>query len=163
MKITETTEALISLNAQIKTLLRKSGFTEYNGFYPDEYKTNRKSVTDGDGYTDEVVDLSPDEWQLVHEYEQILDELDIISDSIGYLNKPVTHEGKLCFTSRERYAVDGKELSCGACVEYQRYDEEHGCSYWFTDRVEYSDTYGGYYFFSSKKALEKGLTVRIRW
>lgn len=27
----------------------------------------------------------------------------------------------------------------------------------------YSDTYDGYYFFSSKKALEEGITVRIRW
>ena len=163
MKLSETKRAITELNIQIKNLLKESGFAEYNEFTPDEYSTNYKFVEDMDGFIDRVVDLSPDEWQLIHEYERILEKLDMISDSISYLNKPVTHEGKLYFTSRERYTVSDRELSCGVRVEYQRYDDEHDFVYWVTDRVEYSDSMGGYYFFRSKHPLQEGQLVRIRW
>ena len=163
MKIDEVTRAMQKLNTQVKELLYQSKFDEYGEFCPDEYKTNRKSITDEDGYTDNVADLTPDEWQLVHEYDSILEKLDSISDRLSYLSKPITHEGKLYLTSNDRYAVNGQELCCGYRCEYQLYDEEYQSYKWVLDRVEYSDKYSGYYFYESKKALEEGITVRVRW
>ena len=164
MKIEEVTRAIQKLNTQIIELMHQSKFDEYGEFCPDEYGTdNQKTITSEDGYTYRVADLTPDEWQLVGEYAVILEKLDTISCRLSYLNKPIKHEGQLYITSNDRYAVDGQELHCGYRCEYQLYDEEYQSYKWILDRVEYSDTYGGYYFFRSKKALEKGLTVRIRW
>ena len=159
MKIQDAKMALKELNRQIKTILHNSGFESNNGFYPDEYETNRK--LDRDGF--EVADLTADEWQLVYECEHILDKLDNISERIDYLSQPITHKGKLYRTTNDRYAVDGVELCCGYRVEYQQYDKEHECYYWIIDRIEYSDKYDGYYFYSSKEPCSEGKSVRIRW
>lgn len=91
MRIDEVKKSMQLLNTQVKELLHESKYDEYDEFCPDEYKTNRKSITDEDGYTDNVADLTPDEWQLVHEYDSILEKLDSISDRLSYLSKPITH------------------------------------------------------------------------
>lgn len=163
MKIAELTTRLNRLNAEIASLLKDSGYTDENDYYPDEFQTHRKTITDEDGYTDDVADLSADEWQLVREYERILSRLDDISEKLRYLDKPVTHEGALYLTENDRYAVDGCEFHCGWRVEYQRYDKEHDSYYWVTDRVEHSSDKGGYYFYCSGEPLTEGTTVRIRW
>lgn len=164
MRIDEVTKSMQKLNTQVKELLHQSKFDEYGEFCPDEYGAdNQKTITSEDGYTYSVADLTPDEWQLVHEYESILDKLDTISDRLSYLSKPITHKGKLYLTPNDRYAVDGQELCCGYRCEYQEYDEEYQSYKWVLDRVEYSDKYSGYYFYESKKALEEGINVRLRW
>lgn len=163
MKIEEATRSIQSLKNRINELLHQSKFDEYGEFCPDEYETNRKTITYDNGLTYSVADLTPDEWQLVGEYGVILAKLDSISDRLSYLNKPITHEGQLYITSNDRYAVDGQGLHCGYRCEYRIFDQEYQSYKWILDRVEYSDTYDGYYFFRSKKALEEGITVRIRW
>ncbi|MBQ5329867.1 MAG: DUF5348 domain-containing protein [Oscillospiraceae bacterium] len=163
MKITDVTRNLLYLNLKLEAVLRESGYNEYNEFYPDEFKLNRKTVVDNYGYEEEVADLTPDEWMLVNEYEMILNQLDTVSNRLNYLNKAITHEGKLYITNNDRYAVDGRELCCGYRVEYQEYDDEHQSYKWVIDRVEYSDHIGGYYFYRTKQPLKAGQTVRVRW
>ena len=163
MKIEEATRAIQSLNNKINELLHQSKFDEYDEFCPDEYGANQKTITSEDGYTYSVADLTPDEWQLVGEYGVILKKLDSIFDRLSYLNKPITHKGKLYLTPNDRYAVDGQELCCGYRCEYQLYDEEYQSYKWVLDRVEYSDKYSGYYFYESKQSLSEGIYIRIRW
>ena len=163
MKIEEMTRKMNQLNDEIQELLKNSGYAQESDFYPDEYQTRRKTVTDEDGYSEDVADLTADEWQLIHEYERILSRLDDIADRLDYLSKPITHEGQAYKTENDKFAVDGCEFHCGYRVEYQRYDKEHDCNYWITDRVEHSSEKGGYYFYSSGKTLTEGMNVRIRW
>lgn len=158
MKINEMTKRLKALSGEVKAILRDSGFEVENDFYPDEFDRT-KTLEDGD----EVADLTADEWQRVNEYRTMLDKLDIMFDRFDYLNQPITHSGKLYLTSNDRFVVDGCELCCGYRVEYQQYDEEHECYYWVADRVEYSDSKGGYYFYNSGLALSEGIVVRVRW
>lgn len=163
MKIEEMTLRMNRLNAEIQKILKDSGYEQESDFYPDEYQTKRKTITDEDGYTDDVADLTADEWQRVYEYERILSRLDDIAERLNYLSKPITHEGKAYRTENDRFAVDGCEFHCGWRVEYQRYDKERDCYYWVTDRVEHSNEKGGYYFYSSGELLTEGKNVRIRW
>ena len=162
MNIAEMTERMNRLNTEISSILMDSGYVQENDFYPDEYHTKRKTITDEEGNSIETADLSADEWQLIREYERILSRLDDISEKLNYFAKPVAHEGKAYLTSNDRFAVDDCELRCGSRCEYQRYDKEHDCYYWVTDRVEHSDEKGGFYFFGSGEALSEGMNVRIR-
>ena len=159
MKITEVTKAMNSLNRQIKTLLKDSGFEEYNELFPDEYETSRK--LDRDGF--EVADLNADEWQLVREYEQILDKLDSISDRLTYLAKPIIYEGTLYLAENGRYSCAHYEFTCGNRIEYRKYDADHESYYWAIARVEYSDDKGGYYINGDSSVELDGLRVRLRW
>lgn len=164
MKITDLTKAMNSLNRQIKSILRDSGFDGFfEEFFPDEFDTNRKTVTYKEGYTDDVPDLTADEWQLVRDYSWILGKLDIIFDRLSYLSKPVVHEGTLSFCSNDRYACDYYEFTCGSRIEYQKYDEYHDCYYWTISRVEYSDDKDGYYIYGDSSTQLDGLRVRFRF
>ena len=137
MKIEEMTSRMYHLNTEIRSMLADSGY--------------------------DVADLSPDEWQLVQEYERILSRLDDIADRLDYLAKPITHTGTAQRTENDRFTVDGCEFHRGCRCEYQRYDEEHDCFYWAADRIEYSPEHGGFYFYGSGEALHEGMNVRIRW
>ncbi len=159
MKIAELTKAMNSLNRQIKTILKDSGFDKYNELCPDEFDTNRK--LDSDGY--EVADLTADEWQLVYDYEQILDKLDMISDRLAYLAKPINYEGTLHLCDNGRYSCDYHEFTCGNYIEYQKYDADHECYYWAISRVEFNKDKGGYYIYGDSITQLDGLRVRFRW
>lgn len=147
MKISELTKEMHSLNRQIKTVLHNSGFEKECQFIPDN----------------EFDNLTADERQLVDVYDTILNKLDIISDRLEYLSKPITHEGKLCLSSNDRFTVDGCELCCGYRIEVLRYDDYDECYRWVIDRVEYSKGKGGYYIYGRNTTMYEGMTVRIRY
>jgi hypothetical protein len=163
MTIEETKRRLTLLNREVKQLLRDSGISEYYQYTPDNFDTSRKVVKDENGYEEEVADLTADEWQLYHEYNSLLGELDTLFDRLDYLSKPITHEGELYKTSNDRFAVDGQEFQCGNRIEFQQYDDEHYCNYWIRARVEYNDNKGGYYYFGYDEPLKEGQRVRVRW
>lgn len=163
MKIEEMTSRMYHLNTEIRSMLADSGYERDNDFYPEEYQAHRKTITGEDGSAEDVANLSPDEWQLVQEYERILSRLDDIADRLDYLAKPITHTGTAQRTENDRFTVDGCEFHRGCRCEYQRYDEEHDCFYWAADRIEYSPEHGGFYFYGSGEALREGMNVRIRW
>jgi hypothetical protein len=169
MKIAELTTRLNRLNAEIAELLKDSGYATENDFCPDEYQPHRKTITDEDGYTEEVADLTPDEWQLVREYKRVLSRLDEISWELSYLARPVVYEGTAYRKpGSERYCcgeVDKDyytEYCCGHGIEFQLYDEEHDCYVWKASSVEYADEYGGYFIVGYPEIQIAGLRVRVR-
>lgn len=150
MKITDLKNALNSLNKQISTILKDSGFADDNEFVPDEIDTK-------------LINLTPNEWQLVHDYEQILDKLYVISDHLSYLSKPIVYTGILRMNSNGRYACGDYELTCGSFIEYEKFDEYGDFCYWTTGRIESNGYNSSYYIFGDGGTQLDGLHVRFRW
>ena len=169
MKIAELTKRLNRLNAEISDILKDSGYVAESDFYPDEYQTSRKTVIREDGYKDDVADLTPDEWQLVEQYERVLSRLDEVSWKLSHLARPVVYEGTAYRKpDSERYCCGDMdkdyytEYCCGHGIEFQLYDEEHDCYVWKSSSVEYADKYGGYFIVGYPTVQIAGLTVRVR-
>lgn len=92
-----------------------------------------------------------------------------IEQWIHYMKAPRV-EGRINLNTRGRYVLEttGIEFTCGRTLEVyvdhlvEPHPDERG---WHLGRVEYSDEYGGYYFYNSTGshyALREGMLVAVR-
>lgn len=151
MKIDELTVKLLKLNDDIKDIMKKSSYTDYDDLSALEQYDSIKQ--------------NPNSLQLLDEYMTLLYKLQDVTDTMEYFKRPIKSEGYLSKQSNGRYALDGKELSSGYGIEwlctnddrYYNYDADTCCSYWRVGRIEHNGT--DYYIVGCKEDIG---TVRVR-
>jgi hypothetical protein len=102
----------------------------------------------------------------------MLSDLRDADNGLKYLLGDIDAEGELYYYEpNERYrlpATNGRtddylEFSCGMLIEVWSTDGDYiQGGEWGCDRVEYSDSYGGYYLCYAKKLLAPGMKARHR-
>lgn len=146
----ELNEELQKLNITIKRIVKESQFNDYD---------------DLSGLT--LSEINPDEQFLKDELLDVMNQLYTASQTLTYIRRPVKQEGKLRRTSTSRYALEGKEFTCGTgiealitteiCVEGQ-FQEGYK---WIAGRIEHDGQ--DYYIAGVDKNIGlEGLRVRIR-
>lgn len=142
MKITELKKDLDRLHSDIKRILKSSGYADYAELEVDYDRSN------------------PDDVMLRRELSNCLDNLDEVSSTLEYLNRPVKVDGILRKNSNGRYEIGDRELSSGSPVEvliYDRYDERWE---WVSSRLEHNGR--DYYLVGSRDMDLEGYRGRIR-
>ncbi|KYH30739.1 hypothetical protein CLTEP_25050 [Clostridium tepidiprofundi DSM 19306] len=98
--------------------------------------------------------------QVYKALENVIESIEDFINEIEYYSKSA-EVGKLYINSNGRYELNSKELYSGYPIEV--YNEEYG--EWNAGRIEYSNKYGGYYFYNCDEehfALNDGMKARIR-
>lgn len=133
-------QELNTINQVLKDILKRSRFNEYSDLSGLEYDSD-----------------SPEELLLVDELQDVLYRLDEASNIITYLNKPIRKKGILAKSCNGRYTYDGRELTCGCCIEaLVPEDDRHK---WISTRIEHD---GNDYYLVGYKGSLSGLLVRER-
>lgn len=106
-------ERMSELGKDIETVLRESGYLETRDL---------SSVTWNRG--------DPDENMLYTQFGSLLTHLDFVCVVLGYLRKPVTHEGVICVGEDGRYELDGIKLGEGDPFEVLEEEDPEGGRRW---------------------------------
>lgn len=128
------------VNQELKDIIKQSRFNEYNDLSGLKYDSE-----------------SAEELLLVDEFRSVMNKLDEASSTIEYLNKPIRKKGVLSKGCNGRYFYDGRELTCGCCIEALVLVDD--VWKWMTTRMEHD---GRDYYLVGYKGNINGLCVRER-
>lgn len=145
MKLDELKKEMFELNEEIKYLLKKTGFAEYEELEKVEADHS-----------------NPDDLFILHELRAACYRLSEASDDISYLEGEIIGEYKLKKNSCGRYETPKHEYTCGNTIEFMYYDEFDERNVWAVSSVEHDGN--DYYITGSRyKGIQlEGLTVRQR-
>lgn len=129
-------------NKQISTILKQSGFDTHNDLYDLDCGSDPESL------------------MLREELTDVLDRLDIVHNSIDYLNKKIAGEYTLHKNRSDRYSCDLHEFTCGNRIEFYYYDDDIEKYRWNISTVEHNGS--DYYIVGYRDVALDGLKVRIR-
>lgn len=128
------------LNKKLVDIIKQSKFNEYDDLSGLEYDFE-----------------SPEDLLLVDELRSVMYKLDEASSTISYLDVPIKRKGILTKGYNGRYSYDGRELTCGDCIE-ALIPFEDGYK-WICSRIEHD---GSDYYLVGYKVSLNGLCVRER-
>lgn len=139
----ELLKAVTKINKEISKVLNESQYSEYSDL--------------GGIITD---NSNPDQLFLKDELQNIAARMQNVSQSIEYLNRPVTDVYTLRKNARGRYECELYELTSGSTLEALIFDEWNECFKWVYSKIEHNGE--DYYLYGHKKTLLEGLQVRFR-
>ena len=98
---------------------------------------------------------------LREELQSIFSRLEVISQDIEYLAKPIRYEGNLYKNSIGKYELNKDfQFSCGSSIEAYIYDEYDEKYKWVASRIEHNGK--DYYLYGAKNISLDGLKARKR-
>lgn len=121
MNIQTLKKKLSQLNEQITSILKDSGYNKTLDLSETEWNMQ-----------------NPDDCMLYYKFLEVLYHLDYTSQTLSYLEKPVTKEGIIEYRGN-RYELDGMKLQEGQSVEILVEDEYLKNQIWKKYYVEYTD------------------------
>ena len=141
MNIQQLYNTVSDLNKQISKILKQAGFDTHNDLYVD-------------------CGSDPESLMLCSVLTDVLDRLDIVHNSIDYLNKKIAGEYTLHKNRSDRYSCDLHEFTCGNRIEFYYYDDDIEKYRWNISTVEHNGS--DYYIVGYRDISLNGLKVRIR-
>lgn len=146
MKIKEALNEMSDLNDEVKRILKKISYKDYDDL----------SGLKNDG--------SPEDALIRDELVDAAGHLDKFRRIINYLNRKVVKQGVLKLNERGRYEIvedeDEYEYTSADLIEFLYYDDYDEREKWCISRVE--ATKGKYYIVGYEKIKMDGLKVRVR-
>lgn len=143
MKIKDLYMQLLSLNSDIKKLIKESEFDEYDdlsGVEIDNDNINERFVRE--------------------QLRAVMQSLQDASGDLNYLNKDIIDEYTVHKNSGGRYEAGGREYTCGSVIEFCYYDDFDERYRWDVSSVEHDGE--DYYIVRHKNIQLEGLKVRRR-
>ena len=143
MKINDLYRQLLSMNADIKKLIKEAEFDNYDDLSGVEI--------DADNINERF---------MREQLRAVMQNLQDASADLNYLKRDITGEYTLYKNGSGRYTDGVKEYSCGNVIEFCYYDDFDECDKWDISTVEHNGE--DYYIVRHKKLSLEGLKVRRR-